>query len=87
MIDMPWHWTILSFGASFYISWLVFAVLWYIVALEHGTDIVTFEDNIDTLDHPGDLEEDRDPDKVCVDKLHDFTSCFLFSLETQHTIG
>jgi len=70
MIDMPWHWTILSFGASFYISWLVFAVLWYIVALEHG-----------------DLEEDRDPDKVCVDKLHDFTSCFLFSLETQHTIG
>ena len=35
----------------------------------------------------GDLEEGRDPDTVCVDKIHDFTSCFLFSLETQHTIG
>ena len=25
--------------------------------------------------------------QVCVDNLKDFTSCFLFSLETQHTIG
>ena len=24
---------------------------------------------------------------VCVDNIKDFTSCFLFSLETQHTIG
>lgn len=70
MIDMSWHWTILSFAASFYSSWLVFALLWYVVALVHG-----------------DLEEDRDPDKVCVDNIHDFASCFLFSLETQHTIG
>ena len=36
MIDMPWHWTIISFGASFYISWLLFAVLWYIIAPENG---------------------------------------------------
>ena len=25
--------------------------------------------------------------QVCVENIKDFTSCFLFSLETQHTIG
>jgi len=35
----------------------------------------------------GDLDP-RDPDhKVCVENVKDFTSAFLFSLETQHTIG
>ena len=37
--------------------------------------------------YPGDMEEDRNPDTVCVANLQDFTSCFLFSIETQHTIG
>ena len=36
MIDLPWSWTLLSFAASFYLSWLVFAVAWYLVALLHG---------------------------------------------------
>lgn len=71
MIDLTWGWTFFSFAASFFISWLLFAVVWYIVVLVHG-----------------DLDEDRPEDHVvCVDKINDFTSCFLFSLETQHTIG
>ena len=41
---------------------------------------------------PGDLTEEsggsNDTEHVnCVDNIKDFTSCFLFSLETQHTIG
>jgi Inward rectifier potassium channel transmembrane domain len=36
----------------------------------------------------GDLELDRPAShNVCVENIKDFTSCFLFSLETQHTIG
>ena len=36
----------------------------------------------------GDFEEDRDESHVvCVDNVIDFTSAFLFSVETQHTIG
>jgi len=71
MIGAPWSWTILSFAASFFISWFMFAVIWYLVVLLHG-----------------DLDPSLPEDHVfCVDNIKDFTSCFLFSLETQHTIG
>ena len=36
MIDMSWSFTLLSFAASFFISWLLFAVLWYCLVLYHG---------------------------------------------------
>ena len=71
MIDLSWSVTFLGFAASFFLSWLLFAVIWYLVAYVHGD----FEPE-DTRSHT-----------VCVDNLKDFTSCFLFSLETQHTIG
>ena len=36
----------------------------------------------------GDLQSEPGPDHVvCVDNVKDFTEAFLFSLETQHTIG
>ena len=36
----------------------------------------------------GDLNQAKDDDHVnCVDNVESFTSSFLFSLETQHTIG
>jgi len=71
MIDLPWSWTLLSFAASFYISWVFFAAIWYLVVLSNG-----------------DLATSVDDDHVfCVDNIKSFTSCFLFSLETQHTIG
>ena len=71
MIDLPWSWTLLSFATSFLTSWSVFAVIWYLVVLTHG-----------------DLSEERGEEHIpCVDNINGFTSCFLFSLETQHTIG
>ena len=71
MIDLSWSWTLLSFATSFFISWTVFACIWYLVMLTHG-------DLADEL---------ADGHVSCVDNVQDFTSCFLFSLETQHTIG
>ena len=36
----------------------------------------------------GDLVEDiEEGHSFCVENIKDFTSCFLFSIETQHTIG
>ena len=70
-IEMSWSWTILSFSASFYVSWTMFAAVWYLLAFYHGDlDQVKPEDHVD-----------------CVDNLNSFTTSFLFSLETQHTIG
>jgi len=71
MIDLPWSWTLLSFAASFYLSWVLFAFIWYILLFLHG-------------DLAAELPADH---QSCVDNVHTFTECFLFSLETQHTIG
>ena len=70
-IELSWSWIILSFSASFYVSWTMFAVVWYVLAFAHGDlDLVKSEDHLD-----------------CVDNVNTFTSSFLFSLETQTTIG
>ncbi|CAB4065472.1 KCNJN [Lepeophtheirus salmonis] len=60
-VDMRWRYTLFFFATSFFVSWLLFALIWWAIAFGHG-----------------DLEWKN---------LPDFTSCFLFSIETQHTIG
>jgi len=71
LLDSSWSYCVLMFTASFYLSWLLFAIIYYIISYVHG---------------------DFDPDApsnrtACILEVHDFSSCFLFSLETQHTIG
>ncbi|XP_004519559.1 G protein-activated inward rectifier potassium channel 3 isoform X2 [Ceratitis capitata] len=77
LVDSQWRWTLLVFALSFILSWLFFALLWWLIIYTHG-----------------DLEEMHLPDNQaesgwtpCVSAIHGFTSCFLFSIETQHTIG
>lgn len=78
-IDMQWRYVILAFSLSFLITWTVFGFLYWIIALIHG-----------------DFEEDNLPDGInqksgnftpCVWGIYNYASCYLFSLETQHTIG
>ena len=71
-IELSWSWTFFSFSASFYISWMMFATVWYLIAAAHG----------DT-----DVESQAEGHVNCVDNVNSFTSAFLFSSETQHTIG
>ena len=54
-------------------SWLIFAALWYLTFFLHGD----FEP----------LNIANESFVPCVSAIQDFTSCFLFSVETQHTIG
>jgi potassium inwardly-rectifying channel subfamily J len=42
MIDFSWSLTLLSFAASFYTSWLGFAVLWYILVYAHGENSAAY---------------------------------------------
>ncbi|XP_046391502.1 G protein-activated inward rectifier potassium channel 3-like isoform X2 [Ischnura elegans] len=73
LVDVQWRWTLLVFALSFILSWLAFAVIWWLIAFTHG-DL-----------EPGNVESsDWRP---CVVELKSFASCFLFSVETQHTIG
>ena len=73
IIDLNWGWIYVIFAAAFFLSWLAFAVVWYLTCWVHGD----FE-----------LENTQNAEFTpCASEIKDFTSCFLFSLETQHTIG
>ncbi|XP_030064368.1 inward rectifier potassium channel 16 [Microcaecilia unicolor] len=68
LVDIKWRHMFIIFSLSYILSWLLFGLLFWIIALQHG-DLI-------------DLEK-----TPCIDKVHSFTGAFLFSLETQTTIG
>nr|WFJ08492.1 Kcnj13-sfGFP [Cloning vector pTol2gh-mitfa-kcnj13rerio-sfGFP] len=74
-LALRWRWVVLAFCGSFLLHWLLFAVLWYLLARVNG--------DLDVLDHdsppPGHV--------LCVKHVNGFTAAFSFALETQLTIG
>lgn len=71
MVDIQWRWNLLVFAMGFFVSWIGFALLWWLIAYAHG--------DFDNLD---------DPEwKPCVENVRNFVTAFLFSVESQHTIG
>ncbi|XP_045214210.2 ATP-sensitive inward rectifier potassium channel 1-like isoform X2 [Mercenaria mercenaria] len=71
LLSLQWRWIMVIFAFGFILTWLLFAIVYYMIAKLHGD----FEPN----DNP-----DFDP---CMNSVNSFTAAFLFSLETQHTIG
>lgn len=77
LVDSQWRWTLTIFAIGFVGSWLLFALIWWLIAFTHG--------DLEKAHLPANqTESDWTP---CVLGIHGFTSCFLFSIETQHTIG
>lgn len=72
VLDLKWRYKMTIFITAFLGSWFLFGLLWYAVAYIHK-DLPEF--------HPS---ENHTP---CVDNINGLTSAFLFSLETQVTIG
>ena len=77
MLDIKWRYVLLIFTLSFFLSWWAFAVVWWLIMYIRS-----------------DFEPDHLPDMQakngyipCVLAIHNFASAFLFSVETQHTIG
>ena len=66
------------------LSWTFFASIWYLMARLRG-DIDYYDKYLAAYDK--DLLEKENPYTPCVRHLYSFTSAFLFSIETQHTIG
>jgi len=73
MVDMQWRFTLLAFVASFLVSWFLFACVWWLISYVHG-DYVLENINNNTF-------------TPCILANKNFASAFLFSVETQHTIG
>ncbi|XP_072157772.1 ATP-sensitive inward rectifier potassium channel 12 isoform X2 [Bemisia tabaci] len=71
LVDAQWRWTLLVFSMNFVTSWFGFAVIWYLIAYSHG-----------------DLEPSTDTGPMkCVVGVQSMLTAFLFSIESQHTIG
>ncbi|XP_063533832.1 ATP-sensitive inward rectifier potassium channel 12-like isoform X4 [Cydia strobilella] len=73
LVDAQWRWTLMVFALSFILSWLLFALIWWLIIFTHGD-----------LNPPA---NNTDPIIPCLNNVNTFTGCFLFSVETQHTIG
>ncbi|XDV13373.1 hypothetical protein PO909_001790 [Leuciscus waleckii] len=70
-VDIRWRWMFVLFSLAFVLSWLAFGFAFWLIALVHGD-----------LDRPS--QDDFTP---CVMQVNSFVAAFLFSVETQTTIG
>ncbi|XP_026750007.1 G protein-activated inward rectifier potassium channel 3-like isoform X1 [Galleria mellonella] len=73
LVDAQWRWTLLVFALSFILSWLLFALIWWLIIFTHGDLTPQTGSNVTFV--------------PCLNNVNTFTGCFLFSVETQHTIG
>ncbi|XP_010779691.1 ATP-sensitive inward rectifier potassium channel 1-like [Notothenia coriiceps] len=71
-VEIRWRFVLLIFIASFTLSWFLFGLMWYWIARSNG-DLPWQNPK---LDH-----------SPCIDNILGMTSAFLYSLETQTTIG
>ncbi|KAM9020204.1 ATP-sensitive inward rectifier potassium channel 15 isoform 1-T1 [Ara ararauna] len=72
VIDMKWRYKLTLFAATFVMTWFLFGVIYYVIAFLHGD----LEINKFTPKH-----------EPCVKNVDSLTGAFLFSLESQTTIG
>ncbi|XP_036605814.1 ATP-sensitive inward rectifier potassium channel 12 [Trichosurus vulpecula] len=71
-VDIRWRYMLLIFSLAFLVSWLLFGVIFWVIAIVHG-DL--------------DRSSDERNYKPCILQVHGFMAAFLFSIETQTTIG
>ncbi|XP_034660597.1 G protein-activated inward rectifier potassium channel 3 isoform X3 [Drosophila subobscura] len=81
LVDAQWRWTLLVFAASFVISWAFFGFIWWIIAYAHN-DL----EYINLRDKQPDLVANM-THTVCVTEVKSIMTAFLYSVETQTTIG
>lgn len=71
VVDMKWRYKLTLFASTFVLTWFLFGVIFYVIGVGNG-DM-----------EPG-LSENY---TACVQNVHTLTGAFLFSLESQTTIG
>ncbi|KAM3624279.1 uncharacterized protein V6R79_021427 [Siganus canaliculatus] len=84
-VDIRWRYLLLIFTTTFLLSWLLFGLIFWGVALAHGD----FDPRIPAMegDPRSSIEEGKDEWRPCILHIQGFIGAFLFSIETQTTIG
>ncbi len=73
-VEIRWCFVIVLFAAAFTGSWFIFGLLWYSLAKNNG--------DLDVLQNSSESERLK-----CIENINSLTTAFLYSLETQTTIG
>uniref|UniRef100_A0A3B4H936 Inward rectifier potassium channel 4-like n=1 Tax=Pundamilia nyererei TaxID=303518 RepID=A0A3B4H936_9CICH len=71
-VDIRWRYLLLIFTTTFLLSWLLFGLIFWGVAYAHGDF---------------DIQEGKTEWRPCILHIQGFIGAFLFSIETQTTIG
>ncbi|XP_056400288.1 G protein-activated inward rectifier potassium channel 4 isoform X2 [Hyla sarda] len=71
LVDLKWHFSLFIFTLVYTVTWLFFGLIWWLIAYIRGDH-----------EHVGDKSW-----VPCVENLDGFVSAFLFSIETETTIG
>lgn len=71
VVDMKWRYKLTLFASTFVMTWFIFGVIFYVIGMGNG-------------DMEADLNSNHTP---CVMNVETLTGAFLFSLESQTTIG
>ncbi|KAK1882969.1 ATP-sensitive inward rectifier potassium channel 15 [Dissostichus eleginoides] len=71
VVDMKWRYKLTLFASTFVMTWFIFGVIFYFIGMGNG-------------DFDPDLSANR---TACVVNVKTLTGAFLFSLESQTTIG
>ncbi|XP_048008631.1 G protein-activated inward rectifier potassium channel 4 isoform X1 [Megalobrama amblycephala] len=71
LVDLKWRFNLLVFTLVYTTTWVFFGLIWWLIAYIRGD-----------LDHTDDAKW-----TPCVNNLNGFVSAFLFSIETETTIG
>jgi hypothetical protein len=75
-VEERWHTTLSVFVATYFCSWTIFAMLYYIIALAHGD--LSFDENGNRLGKG---------DEPCINEATSFFGFMLMSVETQVSTG
>ncbi|XP_039973750.1 ATP-sensitive inward rectifier potassium channel 14 isoform X1 [Xiphias gladius] len=92
-VDIRWRWMLVIFTLSFLLSWLLFGFAFWLIASAHGDLSIRLTPSTGSSPGSGEAgsggESDREAvvEEPCFLQVNSFMAAFLFSLETQTSIG
>lgn len=92
-VDIRWRWMLIIFTLSFLLSWLLFGFAFWLIASAHGDLSIGLPPGSGSppgageAGSGGESEKEETVGEPCFLQVNSFMAAFLFSLETQTSIG
>ncbi|RXN24563.1 myosin-10-like isoform X6 [Labeo rohita] len=98
-VDIRWRWMLVVFTLSFLLSWLLFGFTFWLIAAAHGelaapassssspSSVSSSVAPLEPVEESSRVETVAETEERCFQQVNSFMAAFLFSLETQTSIG